>query len=258
VTLETGIRYGALIASVGIAWDAVELLSARELLLERFFGWRVIRYAHPSRLRRLLGPWMEGRAFGVLVALHAIAAIAFPFVLLVSRPLAACLAALVLAVHLVVRLRLTIGMDGADNMQTILWSGFLIYAVDLGHPSNVAAAIFIVSQLILAYVVAGLAKLGSARWRDGSAIGMVMAGRMYSTPAISRALQRKGASAVVGAGVIGWETLGASVLLGGRFGLIAFLVMGSAFHIGIAIVLGLITFAFAFLAAYPVLYALIS
>jgi hypothetical protein len=255
--LETGIRYGALIASAGLTWSALELLTARNLLLSRFFDWRVIRYSYPPRLRRMLAP-LGRPGFSLVLVLYPVAGVAFPFALLQSRLLAAGFAALVLVGHFSAQLRFGIARDGADQMQTILWVGFLVYALDLGRTSNVAAAVFVVSQLILAYVIAGTSKIASARWRDGSALAVYMGGRAFSTPAISRLFQRRHVSAVVGVRVMAWETLGALVLLGGRTGVITFLAMGAAFHVGIAFTLGLVTFMFAFLAAYPVVYALLG
>jgi hypothetical protein len=46
-------------------------------------------------------------------------------------------------------------------------------------------------------------------------------------------------------------------LFGGHPGLALFVAAGAAFHIGIAMTMGLSTFVFAFLAAYPVLCAVV-
>jgi hypothetical protein len=51
-----------------------------------------------------------------------------------------------------------------------------------------------------------------------------------------------------------FEVFAPLLLLLGRPGVTAFVMMAVAFHIGIALIMGLTTFVFAFFAALPVLY----
>jgi hypothetical protein len=47
-------------------------------------------------------------------------------------------------------------------------------------------------------------------------------------------------------------------LLWGRPGAVVFIALGCAFHIGIALSMGLATFVFAFCAAFPVVYSIFN
>jgi hypothetical protein len=262
ISLEVAMQVAAAIAAIGIVWDAAELIGSRTELLDRFFQWRVVRSRYYVLLRRPLlsvsfNALLSGRVFNAIVLAHAVAAVGFVFVLPYSRPAAAFLAAFVLLGHLAVHLRLLVGLDGADQMQTVVWAGLFVFALDLGHVANLAAAVFICAQLILSYVVSGSAKLVSRTWRDGSAIARITRANTYCSPGVSRVLQTPSLSFLVGWSVIAWEVLGALALTGGHFGLVTFLVLGLAFHIAIALTMGLTTFVFAFVAAYPVLYSLV-
>src|SRR5688572_12652749 len=95
--LDAAVRLTALIAAIGIAYDALELYLARRELLERFFDWRVIR----SRYYILIGRPVLSLVFDVLFAgrlfvwamvAHGVAALLFPIVFPYSRPAAALLA----------------------------------------------------------------------------------------------------------------------------------------------------------------------
>jgi hypothetical protein len=259
--LLTGMRCAAGIAAIGIVWDAVELLLHRDTL-DRFFEWPVIRSRYYILLRHkglgaLFDVVLTGRLFLVLVAAHALAAVAFAVLLPIGRPFVALLALFVLAVHCAIHLRLLVGMDGADQMQSIVWAGLGIYALDLGPIANWAAAIFIVVELMLSYAVAGIAKLVSPGWRRGTAIASITRTGTYCSPGMSTALQLRPVSLAVGWATIGFELLAPMLLFGGHPGLALFVAAGAAFHIGIAMTMGLSTFVFAFLAAYPVLCAVV-
>jgi hypothetical protein len=259
--LLTGMRLAAVIAAIGIVWDTAELL-VHDDTLSRFFQWPVVRSRYYILLRHkglgaLFDVMLTGRTFVVVVVAHAVAAIAFAVLLPIGRPWVALLAFVVLAGHCAIHLRLLVGMDGADQMQSIVWAGLAIFALDLGPIANWAAAIFIVAQLLLSYLVAGIAKLVSPAWRSGTAIALITRANTYSSPGVSAALRPRPVSSVFSWATMGFE-LGAPLLLfGGEPGLAAFVAAGVAFHVGIAVAMGLTTFVFAFLAAYPVLYAVV-
>ncbi len=259
----TAMRLAAAIAAAGIVWDTVELTTARKELLDRFFEWRVVRSRYyilinrPVR-RALFDVLLSGRTFVGLTLLHALAAIAFIFVITISRPWAALLAALVLVGHLCIHLRLLVGMDGADQMQSVVWAGLFVYALNLGHFANNIAAIFICVQLLLSYIVSGTVKFVSPTWRSGAAIARITRTGTYCSPGLSAVLQNSRISFAVSWAVMIWEAFGSLALLGGHYGLLIFVAAGIAFHIGIAFSMGLSTFVFAFLAAYPILFAVIS
>ena len=256
-------RMAAAIASIGIVWDSLELMTARDELLGRFFEWRVVRSRYYILIRRpvlsaLFDVMLSGRVFTNLVSIHAVAAVAFVIVLPLSHALAALFASVVLLGHLCIHLRLLVGMDGADQMQTVLWVSFLVYSLDLGTLVATAAAGFLCAELLLSYLVSGSAKLASPAWRIGTAILRITRTGTYSTPRVSGVLHHYFVSCCMGWSVMAFEVLGPALLFAGRPGTLAFIAVGIVFHLGIAFTMGLTTFVFAFLAAYPVLYATVA
>ena len=262
MTLDTAMRVTAAIAAVGIVWDAGELVTARADLFGRFFEWPVIRSRYYILLNRpVLGAvfdsTLSGASFDALVLVHALAAIGFVFVFPIWPAAAFALAALVLFGHVAIHVRLLVGLDGADQMQTVIWTAVLIYSANLGEAANIAAALFVTAQLLLSYQVAGWAKASSKVWRVGSAVGRISRTGTYCTPRLSRVLQWRPASLALSWMTIAFEVLGVAALLAGRPGAVAFMVAGLLFHVGIALAMGLSTFVFAFVAPFPILYALI-
>jgi hypothetical protein len=261
MSLDTAMRIAASIAAIGIVWDAVELITTRADVLGRFFEWPVVRSRYYILLNRpvlgaIFDSVLSGGFFDALVLGHAVAAIGFVIVMPVWPAAAVALAALVLFGHVAVHVRLLVGLDGADQMQTVVWAGLLVYSVNLSEATNVAAAVFVTAQSLLSYQVAGWAKVCSKVWRGGRAVGRISRTGTYCTPRLSRILQWTPASFVLSWMTIGFEVLGAAALLAGRAGTVAFIAAGLMFHVGIALGMGLATFVFAFVAAFPILYAL--
>ena len=123
LNIETAMRLTAAIASIGIMWDSLELIVARDELLVRFFDWRIVRSRYYILIGRpvlgaLFDIMLSRRVFTSLVSIHAIAAVAFVIVLPLSHGAAALLATVVLLGHLCIHVRLLVGLDGADQRQT--------------------------------------------------------------------------------------------------------------------------------------------
>lgn len=103
---------------------------------------------------------------------------------------------------------------------------------------------YIVIQLVLSYFVAGVSKIGNRDWRNGRAL-QVLLGRWGVGLSVGWCL------------VLGWVTLAFEILF--PVALIVplpFVVVGVAFHLGNAYVLGLNRFFWVWLAAYPLLLGL--
>lgn len=259
LSLEQAVFWTGVIASLGIAFDALELYTARRRVLDGFFDWRVIR----SRYYILLGRPVLGclfdlvfstRAFLALTLAHGAAALLFPVALGASRPAAALLAGFVLVVHSLSNIRLLIGRDGADQMQTIVWAGLFFYCLPVAPWAQAAGAGLIAAQLVLSYWISGLAKASSPVWRAGAAITLITRMATYCPRGLSNRLTAPVASFCLCWMTIVFELGAPLLLLAGRPGALAVIVMGTLFHLGIAVSMGLTTFVFAFLAAFPLIY----
>lgn len=259
LTLTDALVWAGAIAAVGIVYDTLEIWTARHRVLEAFFDWRVIR----SRYYLLIGrPVLScvfdllfaGRAFPVLALAHGVAAVLFPFALLAEPGVAPVLAGFVLAVHCLSNVRLLIGRDGADQMQTVVWAGLCMATLPVAEWARTVAAGMIAAQLVLSYVISGAAKAASPVWRRGLAVALITRMATYCPRDLSRRLTRPAVSFCLCWMTIAFE-LGAPLLLAfGRPGALALIILGTMFHVGIGVAMGLTTFVFAFLATFPVVY----
>ncbi|MFN8573969.1 MAG: hypothetical protein U0132_18065 [Gemmatimonadaceae bacterium] len=146
---------------------------------------------------------------------------------------------------------------GSDSMTMVVLTGLLIG--QLGPAASLAVQIgllYIASQAILSYFIAGVVKLGNSEWRDGSALAVFIARPEYGTPAPVTAWRERTLLLTVASwAVIGFECLFPLALahqyVAGALVLLAFL-----FHLGNAWVFGLNRFLWAWAASWPaILYA---
>jgi hypothetical protein len=146
-------------------------------------------------------------------------------------------------------LRSKIGLDGAHQMGIIILVGFCIGMLFPTEPIQIASCLFIGTQLILSYFVAGVAKLVSHQWRSGVAIHWILWTRTYGL-GVNVPLLNGTLGVVACWSVILFEVTFPFSLLHSDVALI-WLGIGVCFHIGNAVLMGLNGFLFAFLAAYP-------
>jgi hypothetical protein len=253
------VRLCGAIAAVGILYNSLEFLIGGRDLLERFYDWRIVRSRYYILIGRPVLGWLfdatlSGRQFVALTAVQAIAALLFPIAVGWSLGTGALLAFIVLAGQCVTHLRLLIGMDGSDQMQTVIWATLFLYCLPLTPTARIVVLGFIGAQLLLSYLVSGWAKASSPVWRSGVAVGLITRTATYCTPTLSGVFTRPRMSFIASWGTILFEVGAPFLLLFGRPGFAVFAMAGLLFHIGIAVVMGLTTFVFAFGAALPVVY----
>jgi hypothetical protein len=148
-------------------------------------------------------------------------------------------------------LRCSYGSDGADQMLIIVCVSTLLALS--GSPLLRSTGLwFMTGQLVLSFVVAGVAKLCGEDWRSGRAlIGIMMTDR-YGIPGLGRVLMRwPGLSLALGWGVIIFESSFFLILFGCRPIIFTYLGIGLLFHAGVAFSMGLGNFLLSFAPAYP-------
>ncbi|MFC5805441.1 hypothetical protein [Streptomyces formicae] len=143
------------------------------------------------------------------------------------------------------------GLDGADQMLIIVCVSTLLALTD--SPLLRSAGLwFMTAQLVLSFMVAGIAKLCGEDWRSGRALTGIMTTDRYGLPGIGRVLIRRPVlSRALGWGVIAFESSFFLILLGYRPIIFAYLGAGLLFHAGVAFSMGLNNFLFSFAPAYP-------
>lgn len=259
LTLLEAIRLCSIIAAIGVIYNALELCLHRREILDEFFNWRIVRTRYYILIGRPLLGWLfdvtlTGNRFLFAVAAQAVAVALFPIALSFRLGLAALLAGYVLYVQLLIHIRMLVGMDGSDQMQTVIWASIFVYCLPLNDTARTVAALFIAVQLVLSYLVSGLAKLISPVWRGGSAISLITRTSTYCTQGLAKVLGRPLISTTLCWATIIFEVGSPFLLLAGRPGAIGLILMGTSFHVGVALAMGLTTFIFAFIAAFPVVY----
>jgi hypothetical protein len=153
----------------------------------------------------------------------------------------------------VIHSRFTLGRSdwGEQGVKVVLlaaalgWSG--------GTERSVTWALwFIAAQASLAYCAAGVFKFKSRPWRDGTALRTLMSLPPYGHPPLGDWLRRHPRWALaISWSTIGWEVSFPLALVAPAWGLVAVLAAGALFHLACAYAMGLNTYFWSFVAAYP-------
>ena len=145
------------------------------------------------------------------------------------------------------------GSDGSDQMTTIVLFTFFLCWTPFATPNLLVYGIwFIALQSCLSYLSAGVAKLVSAEWRGGTAVYDIFSTKTYGTRWASTFLKNRRWLKLF----LCWSVILAEILfplalfLPWPFTLV-FLGWGFLFHLLNAIIMGLNSFLWAFLATYP-------
>jgi hypothetical protein len=255
LTWSDAFALAAAVAGIGSLLHGVELVAIRqELAVGGLLSWNVLRTSHPALLRsplaqfadRLLAP----PAFLLLIAVQIVGSL-----LIVARPSDPPIWALasVIAIRSLCNFRNSPAIMGADQMQVIVLVACLVYAVAPEPMLAYACGWFVCLQLVLAYVTAGVAKVVSPAWRSGTAVTQIVRSRTVGLQRAYEYTRRFPALALV----LAWATIAFEIgcpwlVFGGSSAAAVFLATGVLFHIGVAIVMGLDEFFWAYVAAYPI------
>ena len=171
---------------VAVGLGAVELLASRSVLRGNgFYSWDIWP-GHPWVLRGRLGKPADTlfNPSGMTIVFAAQADRSStsdrP-----GRPRGAGIGVALFG-NLLLHVRNTYGLDGSDQMQTIVLSALLLYHVAPYGAGRVIALGFIAAQSMLSYFSAGYAKLTSPMWRDGTAISGVLDTLSYGSSRATR------------------------------------------------------------------------
>ncbi len=164
----------------------------------------------------------------------------------------AALIAILAVIALAIRFRAPIGMDGSDQMSSILFTALALAHFVPGQHTVDLVLWFITLQTCLAYVTAGSLKAKEQGWRDGSYLARIFTTATYGIPRFGEYLkEHQRLAAVMALTVIGIETLFPLVFVIPQRGALALLAATALFHVGSAAIMGLNTFVWSFLATYP-------
>lgn len=253
---EVAVVLVAKVAALGVLVSSLEYLARpRQLDHGGLMSWSV-----GSLRNHWLAGGPIGRSLDVVLkypnvlGLLAARAVLAGAVLLAPAPLAtAPILVIPLALAMLVfLLRSHYGLDGSDQMLWLIFAG--LAPVSLVDTIEVRTAFlwFVALQCCMSYFVAGVAKASAPGWRGGSYLVGIFQTRIYGHGGVAALLQdHRRLATVMARLVIAWECSFPVVLIAPMPVVLLLLVGGAAFHVGNAVAMGLNTFVWAFLAAYP-------
>jgi Vitamin K-dependent gamma-carboxylase len=246
-----------MLASIGVFISSVELLTLKgEFEDGGLFSWDVLRTVSRATLsvgtgrpRQLIShPFFVPAVTGAR-ALAALVLIFFSNNYALSTT---CVFAII-AASILMFWRAPLGLDGSDQMSLIAFVAVAIHKLFPGDVHVAQASLwFIAIQGCLSYFVAGIAKIISPVWRSGEAVRRVLGTRTYgSRRSASFVSGRDGVCVALSWLLILFECTFPLALAFGKTGFAVFALLGIFFHITNAVIMGLNTFVWAFVATYP-------
>jgi hypothetical protein len=157
------------------------------------------------------------------------------------------------AVSLVLNRIRIVGMDGADQMQSIGLLSLCVGALSKNVFINEIVLIFLAFQIVLAYTTAGIAKLLCADWRRGDTLGRILDTFSHGTAGSARFLIRHPFvhrfATYVPIALLATFVFSMALPFPKVFYL--YLTATFVFHLGTAVLMGLNNFVLTFPAFYP-------
>jgi hypothetical protein len=254
----------ALIA-IGSAVSGLEQLAARgQFARAGVYDWDLLRTTHRWTLRGRISRVLDGLfgypqtlwIFGAQVVLGTVTLAATATTTATAgahgRPLLAVLVGSLLALNLLGTLRCQFGLNGADQMRTVVLTGLLLFFASPTRLGQELALAFVAAQSVLSYLTSGLAKAVSPIWRSGTAVAVIVNARSYGSPRVAALLMGSRWQAIAASrGTIAFECLLPLLVFAGPWPCVAFIAAAVVFHLSIAAVMGLNDFVWSFAAALP-------
>lgn len=244
------------VTAVGVVVSAAELLRSRVHDDDGILSWDVARTRH-----RWMGGRLEPvlrRAFGATgvraLLLGRIVAAAVLVSPVRSPGVRMACDAYLAASGYALTLRSPYGGDGAESVTTLTTT---TVAIARGCAAAERPAIaFLAAQAMLSYAVAGVSKLASPMWMDGTAIRDVLRTRIFGDERLFALVRRSPMLCLVaGRAVALAELLAPLILLLDPSRRRVALAGMAAAHLGVAVVMGLNRFPWAFVGTYPAVMA---
>lgn len=247
-----------LFAATGIFISTIELIVNREHYAdEKLFSWKVFRsqpVVEKNRLpARLLNALLCYPQYMIILWVR-LAAIILVVIPLPVPGLGLLFLGIVLLTTLLINFRSAFGQDGSDQMSSILFITLFFLELLPGNRAVQLAGIgFIALQSCLSYFAAGIAKAQGKKWTSqGTAVYLIFNTSSYGSKPVARWLD----SHPLTGKWLTWSVIAAEVsfplvLISGNYLCWVFIGWGIIFHLLNALIMGLNSFLWAFLATYP-------
>ncbi len=252
----TALRASEVLASIGVFISSSEFLIRPRMIDDSsLMSWPVFQLRHRWFFSGLKGTALGGALafprFLWIVRVRAGAAVAL-IAIPMSGPMHAVFLGVVVLSTAALMLRTTYGLEGSDQLVLIVFIALALVAL---RPTVIAMQLglwFITLQACLAYFTAGIYKVTSPVWRDGSALTGVLGTLSYGNPMLASWFTQhtrttKWSSRMFSVS----ETAFPLVLVCPPAWMPYFLAWGVGFHVTCAVIMGLDSFVWAFVATYP-------
>jgi hypothetical protein len=266
---ETSVAMVVAIAVVGIALSAMEELYRRDVFAKSgLLDWSVLRNARgvvPTETRwRLLELMFSPNGFHAVLMIKFCVTMMLEFLVLAEiylggveggiHPLVfAALSGVLLFTLMIFKVRTSYGMDGSDHMNIVIFIAVTLFFLSPAESfARTACVLYIGLQSVLSYVVSGIAKTTGSEWRAGTAMVGIFNTHIYGHALAGRILRgRPVLGRVMCWGIIAFQLAFVLVLVVDERWMLVILFVGATFHIATALLMGLNSFVFSFIATYP-------
>ncbi len=256
LSTDACLLWSARLVSVGLVISCLEYVAERRVLSDHgLIDWELGRTRSRSGIvgpvARLLSLLLRYPNVLALVGCRLVLAV----IMMVGGPEGWIVAVPAFALAILFGVRSPYGKDGADHMSNIVL-GALATATLVPQPMVKAAAVaFIGLQCALSYAIAGIAKLPERQWRNGEHLCGILGTECYGLKPLAQRLHRVPTLArALSLGILFWESTFILGMLAPRPVALTYLGLGVAFHLANAVFMGLNSFVWPFLAAYPGLF----
>ena len=246
------------IFSIGQLISSLEFIFIRKEFSDvGAFPWKILRFEHQRYLSSNIRPAISGLFSygGVLTTLviRIVALVAILFTPINSLQFTICVV-IIVATLIIMHSRQVYGGEGSDQMSLIisicLLTGGGIF-MNHGYMAQISL-FFLAAQSCLSYTAAGIAKLISPKWRSGYATFEIFNTASHGSLNVASFLSKNRAlSYTLSWSAILFESSFAVCLISPWPVLLSILTLGIIFHFVNAIVMGLNSFLWIFVATYP-------
>lgn len=240
----------------GLLAGAQWVVDARAWRAGGALGWELLSL----RRSRFWRAPLLARTFALLpVAVLALALVAASIGLLAAPQGAATLPLLAVFVTATLLLSIRTNADGAAKMALVSGYGALLMAAGAAGDAlllGLAGAIWTGGHLTLAYATSGWSKLTLAKWRDGSTPRGALSSYIWGHRLAANLLRPQAAAVVLAWALMLSEALFPLALLAPPEWLALALGAMLLFHAATALFMGLNTYPWGFVTAYPAVFAL--
>jgi len=258
--LTTELTYYSIVLffSIGLFISSMEFLVSTQLFAPYGLNtWDIIQLRWSSGMmhNKLFAHLFSANGMKAILVVRMLLVVSLQFLTIRSVPWMAAVFALA-GSYLITNINSFYGSDGSDQMNNIILVVLVICTMSFVDQAVMSIGLFfITAQACFSYFAAGVSKLVSPKWRDGTAVTDIFRTRTYGSQLVYNYLRGKTKLGYFLCwSVITMEVIFPIVLFLPAHWAIFIIAWGAIFHLLNAVIMGLNSFLWAFLATYPAIF----